>query len=136
MPTPTSFSLPLHQAVVFGYATLVAASTPAQSVALGDRGGAQGLSIRGVSVGGIKRAGFIGPPIQARNTTRNTDNVPIEQLEVTDRPHSILSGSAGGGGDIHSVSKRAHGGQQTGTVLNARYFAQPRMILWTNSVSF
>src|SRR5262245_17353079 len=66
--------------VLTGYAGTVTASSnnpAAQLFAPGDRDGAQGLSIRGVGDGEIKRAGFIGPPNNARTATGKTDNFPV-----------------------------------------------------------
>src|SRR5262245_11020997 len=66
--------------VLTGYTGSVTASSnnpAAQLFAPGDRDGAQGLSIRGVGDGEIKRAGFIGPPNNARTATGKTDNFPV-----------------------------------------------------------
>jgi outer membrane receptor protein involved in Fe transport len=81
----------------------------------GDRDGSQGLSIRGVSAGEIKRDGFIGPPNNARTGTGITDNFSIERVDVVEGPQSILYGSVGGGGVINTVSKRASFGRQQGS---------------------
>jgi outer membrane receptor protein involved in Fe transport len=104
--------------VLTGYAgTVTAASnnTAAALFAPGDRDGSQGLSIRGVSAGEIKRDGFIGPPNNARTATGNTDNFSVDRVEVIEGPQSILYGSVGGGGVINSVSKRANFNQRKGT---------------------
>src|SRR5262245_56949351 len=96
--------------VLTGYTGSVTASSnnpAAQLFAPGDRDGAQGLSIRGVGAGEIKRDGFIGPPNNARTATGNTDNFSVDRVEVIEGPQSILYGSVGGGGVINSVSKRA-----------------------------
>lgn len=105
--------------VLAGYAgTVTAASNnpAAQLFAPGDRDGAQGLSIRGVGAGEIKRDGFIGPPNNARTATGNTDNFSVDRVEVIEGPQSILYGSVGGGGVINSVSKRAQFGQRRGSM--------------------
>jgi outer membrane receptor protein involved in Fe transport len=100
--------------VLTGYAGTVTAAANNPNAALfapGDRDGSQGLSIRGVSAGEIKRDGFIGPPNNARTASGNTDNFSVERVEVIEGPQSILYGSVGGGGVINSVSKRAHFGR-------------------------
>lgn len=105
--------------VLTGYTgTVTAASNNpgAQLFAPGDRDGAQGLSIRGVGAGEIKRDGFIGPPNNARTASGSTDNFSVERVEVIEGPQSILYGSVGGGGVINSVSKRAAFGQSRGSL--------------------
>ena len=105
--------------VLTGYAgTVTAASNNAGAAfdAPGDRDGSQGLSIRGVSAGEIKRDGFIGPPNNARTATGATDNFSIDRVEVIEGPQSILYGSVGGGGVINTVSKRAPFNQRKGSL--------------------
>jgi outer membrane receptor protein involved in Fe transport len=105
--------------VLTGYTGTVTASSnnpAAQLFAPGDRDGAQGLSIRGVGAGEIKRDGFIGPPNNARTASGNTDNFSVERVEVIEGPQSILYGSVGGGGVINSVSKRAQFGTTRGSL--------------------
>jgi outer membrane receptor protein involved in Fe transport len=106
-----------------GYAgTITAASNNpgAGLYAPGDRDGSQGLSIRGVSAGEVKRDGFIGVPNNARTASGNTDNFSIERVDVISGPQSILYGSVGGGGVINSVSKRAQFGRQR-TLIRATF---------------
>lgn len=101
--------------VLTGYAgTITPASNNAAAglFAPGDRDGSQGLSIRGVSAGEIKRDGFIGPPNNARTASGNTDNFSIDRADVISGPQSLLYGSVGGGGVINTVSKRAQFNQQ------------------------
>jgi outer membrane receptor protein involved in Fe transport len=73
----------------------------------GDRDGAQGLSIRGVGAGEIKRDGFIGVPNASRTASGNTDAFAIDRVETFYGPQSLLYGSVGGGGVINSMTKRA-----------------------------
>jgi outer membrane receptor protein involved in Fe transport len=97
--------------VLTGYAGTVTAASNNPNASLfapGDRDGSQGLSIRGVSAGEIKRDSFIGVPNNARTASGNTDNFSIERAEVIEGPQSLLYGSVGGGGVINSVSKRAN----------------------------
>lgn len=96
--------------VLTNYAGTITASSnnPAAGLfAPGDRDGSQGLSIRGVSAGEIKRDGFIGPPNNARTASGNTDNFSVDRADVIEGPQSLLYGSVGGGGVINTVSKRA-----------------------------
>ncbi len=97
-----------------GYSGLVTAASdnPGSQLDMpGDRNGGQGLSVRGVAAGEIKRDGFIGPPNSARTASGYTDNFAIERVEVIEGPQSLLYGSVGGGGVINAVSKRARFGQ-------------------------
>jgi outer membrane receptor protein involved in Fe transport len=101
--------------VLTGYAgTVTAASNNAAAglAAPGDRDGSQGLSIRGVSAGEIKRDGFVGVPNNARTASGNTDNFSIDRIDVVSGPQSLLYGSVGGGGVINTVSKRAEFNRQ------------------------
>ncbi len=101
--------------VLTGYAgTVTAASNNANAGldAPGDRDGSQGLSIRGVSAGEIKRDGFIGVPNNARTATGSTDTFAIERVDVVSGPQSLLYGSVSGGGVINSVTKRAQFNRQ------------------------
>ncbi len=96
--------------VLTGYSgTVTAASNNANAGldAPGDRDGSQGLSIRGVSAGEIKRDGFIGVPNASRTASGNTDSFAIERVDVVSGPQSLLYGSVSGGGVINSVTKRA-----------------------------
>lgn len=101
--------------VLTGYAGTVTASSNNANAGLfapGDRDGSQGLSIRGVSAGEIKRDGFIGVPNNARTASGNTDNFSIDRVDVISGPQSLLYGSVGGGGVINTVSKRAEFNRQ------------------------
>jgi outer membrane receptor protein involved in Fe transport len=105
--------------VLTGYTGTVTAASNNPGAFLdapGDRDGSQGLSIRGVSAGEIKRDGFIGPQNKARTASGSTDNFDIERVEVIQGPQSILYGSVGGGGVINSVSKRAQFNKVKGSV--------------------
>jgi outer membrane receptor protein involved in Fe transport len=98
-----------------GYAGTITASSNNPNAGLfapGDRDGGQGLSIRGVSAGEIKRDGFIGVPNNARTASGSTDNFSTERIDVISGPQSLLYGSVGGGGVINSVSKRAQFGRR------------------------
>lgn len=104
--------------VLTGYTGTVTAASNNPGAFLdapGDRDGSQGLSIRGVSAGDIKRDGFIGPQNKARTASGSTDNFDIERVEKIEGPQSILYGSVGGGGVINTVSKRAQFGNQKGS---------------------
>lgn len=83
---------------------------------VGDRNGSQGLGIRGLAAGAIKRNGFIGMKNSARTATGNTDNFDIERVELIEGPQSLLYGAVGGGGVINTVTKRATFGQRKGYV--------------------
>lgn len=103
--------------VLIGYAGTVTAASNNPSAILdapGDRDGAQGLSIRGVGAGEIKRDGFIGPPNNMRTGSGLTDNFSIDRVENIEGPQSLLYGSVGGGGVINSSSKRAQFNQTHG----------------------
>lgn len=104
--------------VLTGYAGTVTASSNNPNAGLfapGDRDGSQGLSIRGVSAGEIKRDGFIGVPNNARTASGNTDAFAIDRVDVVSGPQSLLYGSVSGGGVINSVTKRAQFNQQRGS---------------------
>lgn len=105
--------------VLTGYAgTVTAASNnPAAQLDMpGDRDGAQGLSIRGVGAGEVKRDGFIGPTNSSRTATGRTESFGIERVEVIEGPQSLLYGSVGGGGVANSVSKRAQFDRRKGAL--------------------
>jgi outer membrane receptor protein involved in Fe transport len=105
--------------VLTGYAGTITAASNNPSAGLdapGDRDGSQGLSIRGVSAGEIKRDGFIGVPNASRTASGNTDSFAIERVDVFSGPQSLLYGSVGGGGVINSVTKRAQFNRRKGSV--------------------
>ena len=105
--------------VLTGYAGTVTAASNNPNAGLdapGDRDGSQGLSIRGVSAGEIKRDGFIGVPNASRTASGNTDSFAIERVDLIQGPQSILYGSVGGGGVINSVTKRAQFGREKTSV--------------------
>ena len=105
--------------VLTGYAGTVTASSNNANAGLfapGDRDGSQGLSIRGVSAGEIKRDGFIGVPNNARTASGNTDNFAVERIDVISGPQSLLYGSVSGGGVINSVTKRAQFNREKSTM--------------------
>lgn len=82
----------------------------------GDRNGSQGLGIRGLAAGAIKRDGFIGMKNSARTATGSTDNFDIERVELIEGPQSLLYGAVGGGGVVNTVTKRAMFGQKKGYI--------------------
>jgi outer membrane receptor protein involved in Fe transport len=83
---------------------------------VGDRNGSQGLGIRGLQAGLIKRDGFIGMKNSARTSTGNTDNFDIERVELIEGPQSLLYGAVGGGGVVNTVTKRATFGRRRAAV--------------------
>jgi outer membrane receptor protein involved in Fe transport len=96
--------------VLVNYSGVVGPSPGNPAAALdmpGDRDGAQGLGIRGLSASGIKRDGFIGVRNGARTSTGLTDVFSTDRIEIIEGPQALLYGAVGGGGVVNIVSKRA-----------------------------
>ena len=105
--------------VLTGYSGTVTAASNNAAAGLdapGDRDGSQGISIRGVSAGEIKRDGFIGVPNSSRTASGSTDSFTIDRIDIVEGPQSILYGSVGGGGVINTVTKRAQFNRQAGSL--------------------
>lgn len=87
----------------------VSSSNPSAAAingAPGDRAGSS-LSIRGLSVGGAHRDGFISMSINNKGPVGSTDSFSTERVELIEGPQALLYGSGGLGGVVNIVSKQA-----------------------------